>query len=336
MTQLIAVEGPNRDNTEKVLRVQWNMGNKCNFSCAYCPPMLHDGTRPWQDLDLYIKTVEKICTHYNELGRRVDFELIGGEVTVMPGFEKVLKKMAEYDTRCRVYTNASRTVRWWAEAADYLDSLMITWHPESLDEEHLFEVIRVLKDDVLMDFNIAGVGGQVEYLGEVVDRIRQEFVGCEIQNEYSVSVCVKTMYSKYLGKDSKQETYYAYTDKEQEVINRPGIKPKPAPPQEPKGENEDNSHKSGTRFLWSDGREEYVQSHLISEKGLNNFKGMKCELGFDSIVITATGDVLSSWCGARPLGNITQIEDWSFPKTETVCPFDYCNNINDIAITKRA
>ena len=49
----------------------------------------------------------------------------------------------------------------------------------------------------------------------------------------------------------------------------------------------------------------YVQSHQIINEGLNKFKGMKCELGFDSLNIDMNGEVISSWCGARNFGNIT-------------------------------
>jgi len=67
---------------------------------------------------------------------------------------------------------------------------------------------------------------------------------------------------------------------------------------------------------------------------LNSFKGMKCELGYDGINIDMNGEIISSWCGAKNFGNITQIESWDLPKTETVCPHEFCNNLNDISITK--
>jgi len=46
------------------------------------------------------------------------------------------------------------------------------------------------------------------------------------------------------------------------------------------------------------------------------------------------GEVISSWCGAKTFGNITQLENWDIPKETTRCPYEFCNNLNDISITK--
>ena len=56
----------------------------------------------------------------------------------------------------------------------------------------------------------------------------------------------------------------------------------------------------------------------------------------DIINIDASGDIYSSWCGAKHFGNISNLDSWELPSSETECPFDFCNNISDIAITKVA
>ena len=163
------------------------------------------------------------------------------------------------------------------------------------------------------------------------------FKDCEHNRYDNVSICVKTMYKKLLGRNSKQETYWDYTDAEQEVLQKPGIKPMPVEPQpesehnEPEEVVEDTSWM--TEFLYEDGSAKYVQSHQIINQGLNNFKGMKCHLGFESLNIDANGEMYSSWCGAVNFGNVGST-DWQLPETKTNCPFDYCNNISDISITK--
>ena len=32
--------------------VNWCLGNTCNFSCTYCPAILHDGSNAWPELDV--------------------------------------------------------------------------------------------------------------------------------------------------------------------------------------------------------------------------------------------------------------------------------------------
>ena len=40
---------------DKVLQIEWTLGNTCNYNCSYCLPVLHDNSFPWIDLDKSIK-----------------------------------------------------------------------------------------------------------------------------------------------------------------------------------------------------------------------------------------------------------------------------------------
>lgn len=341
MPNLISVRGPHARGVMDFIRIQWNMGNNCNYSCEYCPEILHDGSKPWLEKDTYIKTIERLCEYYNRIGKRTDFELIGGEVTVIPGFEDIIKKISEYNSTSVVYTNASRTVNWWGKAKHYMDSVVLTFHPQTQDKQHFLDVINEIKEDVKIDINIAGVGEKVEELGNFAEECRDLFKDCEHNYYYNVSICVKTMYKKLLGRHSKQETYWNYTDKELEILQKPGIAPMPIEPTEPEEQDDGNISESQeflntdimTEFLYDDGTKKFVQHHQIINEGLNKFKGLKCHLGYESLNIDASGEIYSSWCGAVNFGNITST-DWYIPDSMTICPFDFCNNISDISITK--
>jgi hypothetical protein len=253
----------------------------------------------------------------------------------MAGFEDIIRKINEYSCSSVAFTNASRTVNWWSKAKHYLNGVVITWHPQSMEKQHLINVINEIKDYVNIDINIAGIGGQVEQLGETVEELRELFKDCERNNYNNVNICVKTMYQKLLGRNSKQETYWPYTDVELEIIKRPGIKPMPMPAPDPSQPVfEPDPRDWMTEFLYDDGTAKYVQSHQIINEGLNKFKGMKCYLGFESLTIDASGDIYSSWCGAKHFGNIATLDSWALPKSLTECPYDFCNNISDIAISK--
>lgn len=342
MPDLISVRGPHARGVMDFIRIQWNMGNSCNYECEYCPDILHDGSKPWLKLDTYLSTIDRLCTHYNSIGKRTDFELIGGEVTVIPGFEEIIKKICEYNSSSVVYTNASRTLNWWSKAKQYMDSVVLTYHPLTQDKEHFLAVINEIKEDIKVDINIAGIGGKVEELGDFAEECRNLFKNCEHNDYYNVSICVKTMYKKLLGRHSKQETYWNYTDKELEVLQKPGIAPMPVEPIEHEQQDIDNTTEFEeeyintdimTEFLYDDGTKKYVQHHQIINEGINKFKGLKCHLGYESLNIDASGEIYSSWCGAVNFGNITNT-DWFIPDSMTICPFDFCNNISDISITK--
>lgn len=337
MSKLLWVKGPHTTDPDRAVQIQWSMGNVCNFSCDYCPSILHDGTKPWMSTERFLKVVDKISQHYQKKSRRMHWELLGGEVTTIPGFEQIIERIHSYDSDITIYTNGSRTIDWWKEARDYLTGVVITYHPLTMDEQHLFDLVHTLKDNLVMDINIAGIGGRVEELSEVADRLRNIFLDSEMQSIYDVNITIKTMYKKYLGPDNnhhQQETYYDYTPAEINIMQRPGVLPNPNQKHQDPNDDMDHPRFWSTEFMYDDAPAKYVQSHQIINEGLNKFKGMKCELGFDSLNIDMNGEVVSSWCGAKSFGNITQLDNWEIPMTETVCPYDYCNNLNDISITK--
>ena len=204
MSKLISVRGPHARGPMDNIRVQWNMGNQCNYKCEYCPDILHDGSKAWLPLEAYLTAIERLSAHYNSQGKQVNYELIGGEVTVMPGFEDIIRKISEYNTHSVVFTNGSRTINWWSKAKHYMDGVVLTYHPLSQDEQHLKDVIDEIKDYVTIDINIAGIGGDVLRLGELVEELRNMFIDCEHNRYDNVSICVKTMYKKLLDDGLKK------------------------------------------------------------------------------------------------------------------------------------
>jgi len=340
MSKLLWVKGPHTTDPERAVQIQWSMGNTCNYSCEYCPPILHNGTKPWMSTEQYINVVDKISKHYKVSGRFMHWELLGGEVTTIPNFEDIIKRIAHHGSSVTIYTNGSRTIRWWEEAKKYLTGVVITYHPLTMDEQHLYDVVATLKDALVMDINIAGIGGQVEQLTTVADNLRNMFTDSIRQSMYDVNITIKTMYNKYLGPEAnhqQQTTYYDYTPNEIKIMQRPGVLPNPnhSPPADPDDSQEHPKFWS-TEFMYEDAPARYIQSHQIINEGLNKFQGMKCELGFDSLNIDMNGEVISSWCGAKNFGNITQLDNWEIPKESTRCPYEFCNNLNDISITKTA
>ena len=156
MPKLLWVKGPQTTDPDRAVQIQWSMGNTCNFSCDYCPSILHDGTKPWLTTDQYLDVVDKISQHYKRNNRYMHWELLGGEVTTIPGFEKIIKRIHSYNSSITIYTNGSRTLDWWEEAKEYLSGVVITYHPLTMDVQHLYDVVATLKDALVMDINIAG------------------------------------------------------------------------------------------------------------------------------------------------------------------------------------
>ena len=46
--------------------INWNLTNKCNFSCEYCHPYNYAGTSPQFELQHYIDFVTKVKSYLND------------------------------------------------------------------------------------------------------------------------------------------------------------------------------------------------------------------------------------------------------------------------------
>ena len=62
-------------------KVQWLLGNNCNYHCSYCLEIFHKGTNPFPDNDLFLEVCKDIIYHYDDLGHDVVFAIKGIEHT---------------------------------------------------------------------------------------------------------------------------------------------------------------------------------------------------------------------------------------------------------------
>ena len=37
---------------QQSVKVEWNLGKRCNYDCSYCPPVIHDNTSPHTDIQI--------------------------------------------------------------------------------------------------------------------------------------------------------------------------------------------------------------------------------------------------------------------------------------------
>ena len=45
------------------IKIEWNLGKRCNFDCSYCPSEIHDNTSPHTDIEILKKT-DILYVHY--------------------------------------------------------------------------------------------------------------------------------------------------------------------------------------------------------------------------------------------------------------------------------
>ena len=70
------------DHQNKV-KVEWNLGKRCNYDCTYCPSVIHDNFSLHTDIEILKGAVDRLPHN-----ARISFT--GGEPTVHPKFEELI------------------------------------------------------------------------------------------------------------------------------------------------------------------------------------------------------------------------------------------------------
>src|SRR5579875_1545742 len=138
-----------------ILFVDWLLGNQCNYACSYCPASLHDGSRPWQPLEVVSAFAEHLIAISRQRGKKVCFQLIGGEVTLIRGLSSLLSRISELGGQVGLISNGSRDLAWWKEVREHLDFAILTFHPEQGRAEHIRRVAQYLSETIRTHVNVA-------------------------------------------------------------------------------------------------------------------------------------------------------------------------------------
>jgi organic radical activating enzyme len=76
----------NRWDHASAIKVEWNLGKRCNYDCSYCPSEIHDNTSPHTNIEILKATVDKLVS----LGKSIRLSFTGGEPTVHPDFRELV------------------------------------------------------------------------------------------------------------------------------------------------------------------------------------------------------------------------------------------------------
>lgn len=139
-------------------RLDFSIGNICNYKCWYCWPGSNEGNYKWPDFDLTVKNLSHILDYYikNSNKKKIEINLLGGEVTHWKNFIPFIKHFKDrYNCVFSLITNGSKKIDWWKQAAPYLDQVTLSHHQEWCNKEHLREVADLLyESNVLVDVTL--------------------------------------------------------------------------------------------------------------------------------------------------------------------------------------
>lgn len=124
------------------VRVQWDIGKRCNYSCSYCWPNVHSSTEPLRTEKELRDAAQRIFDAFSR-GRPVFFQFSGGEPTLVPGFLEFVADLKKQGHQVVVTTNGSRTAEYLTQLIDHAN-INISIHFEFADLEKTVRKIEAL------------------------------------------------------------------------------------------------------------------------------------------------------------------------------------------------
>lgn len=157
LNNLVAIE----DLTAKkddMLRIEWNLGKRCNYNCSYCGNELHDKTSEHMPWEVFTDTVDKILAGTK---KKVKISFTGGEPFVNPQFLQMLKYAEEKGVhQMSVTTNGSPPMKIYEKALPYLSYVVISYHFEFAYHEKIIN-------------NITAIWKLIKHYQQEEERLRQ-------------------------------------------------------------------------------------------------------------------------------------------------------------------
>ena len=80
----------------------------------------------------------------------------------------------------------------------------------------------------------------------------------------------------------------------------------------------------------------FDNANLIMERGQNTWKGWKCMIGIEALVVNLNGTITSGNSCFLNLkhGNINKPDEIDFPIDGRICPQTWCSCVSDTEVTK--
>ena len=285
------------------VKVEWNLGKRCNYDCSYCPESIHDNNSPHTDIDILKSAVDKLV----EIGRPIRLSFTGGEPTVHPKFEELL-----YYARVKginwisITTNGTRTPEWYINNQALYNHLTFSLHFEH-DWQRVITTIIRLKEQLERDFFV-NIMAHHDKMTEVHEAVRW----CTaLDIKYAIRRVRWTEGDHNLFDDLRYNL-----DDLNWILEHDATAP----------DNCVTEDKEKNIKLY--------HANDIIKLHLNNFKGWRCSAGIESLMINWDGDVHRATC--RVGGSLGNIYTGSFniPTEYITCTRDWCTCAADIPLTK--
>jgi len=146
---------------KKIIRVEpndnwfvitWELGNRCNQSCAYCHPDLHSPDGKIYSLEELQNFWIDVFTKTKHLGLKYKICFSGGEATIQKNFLPFLEwlkvEYKDHIAKLVLTSNGTASVNHYLKILDLIDNLSISLHSEYINEQKFFNKIIDIKNSL--------------------------------------------------------------------------------------------------------------------------------------------------------------------------------------------
>lgn len=291
----------NRWNHQDKIKIEWNLGKRCNLDCGYCPDYIHDNYSPHTDINLLKYAVDVLST----LHKPVRISLTGGEPSVHTHIEELAKYIKEKNISwLSMTTNATRKSDWYLRYEEYFDQYVFSLHFEK-DVDRLLSTILEVNENRIRKI-LVHVMAHHRYMKEVKEAVLALHM-------FNVPYVIRRVRWTEGNHDIFDDMRYDYKDLEWIKENIAAAEPN----------------------CVIDDIEQYHANDII-KLHMNQFKDWSCNAGIESLMINWDGEVYRATC--RVGGSLGNIYNGSFkiPEDPIICTRNWCTCEADIPLTKLA
>jgi MoaA/NifB/PqqE/SkfB family radical SAM enzyme len=281
------------------IKVEWNIGKRCNYDCAYCPSSIHDNTSPHTDIEILKATVDKL----SKMGKPVRLSFTGGEPCIHPKFDELIRYCKHVGISwISVTTNGTRPYEFYASLP--VDQYVFSLHLE-YDWLRVYDTMSKVADSTKIKI-IAQIMCHHEHMSAAYTlfaRCLQAHISCTLRR------------IRWTEGDHNLFDDMRYHPDDLNWIKK------------------QESTVQGNCVIDD---QQIIHANDVIKLHLNKYKDWTCNAGLESLMINWDGEVHRATCRVGgSLGNI--YEDTFIVPTESItCTRDYCTCSADIPLTKWA
>lgn len=305
------------------VRIEWNMGKRCNFDCSYCGNYLHDNKSPHLPLETFEYAIKTIKEFYSD--KKIRISLTGGEPFVHPRILDILALFTKYNVdEVSIISNGSLPAEKYIKAFKHVDNIIFSWHFEFLKAKHMKDVLKKVRATTKkhMHVHLMFLPGKLKETKEVINWLKNNDI------DYVVRRIRPVLNDKTGGLNpiftSGMENEGIPVPDATDYYNEDEIKWL------------DSIQKAGSHInceLWTAEESWLDNVNTILKNKRNSFKGWKCMAGIETLMIDNDGSVYRATCKQGGLlGNIET--GFILEQEPIICAKNWCNCAADLNTTK--